>query len=159
MSHTTIRLVQADTADTARIESLLAANGLPHQDVQETVPELFLAYADTACIGTGGVESHGSNGLLRSLVVSEPYRGQGYGAALCDALEADARTNGVETLYLLTTTAAPFFRRRGYETVERETVPERIGGTMQFADLCPASATCMTKDLGESDVETGSLDA
>jgi amino-acid N-acetyltransferase len=53
----------------------------------------------------------------------------------------------VETLYLLTTTAAAFFARHGYETVERDTVPARIRGTTEFDDLCPDSAVCMRKRL------------
>ena len=59
--------------------------------------------------GTDGVEIYGSEDLLRSVVIMESNRGQGYGAELCDSLEEYARTNGVETLYLLTTTAALFF--------------------------------------------------
>ena len=77
----------------------------------------------------------------------ESNRGQDYGAELCDSLEEYARTNDVETLYLLTTTAAPFFRRYGYDAVAREEVPSRIRNTTEFTDLCPASATCMAKGL------------
>jgi amino-acid N-acetyltransferase len=53
----------------------------------------------------------------------------------------------VETLYLLTTTAAPFFERYGYGAVAREEVPRPIRDTTEFTDLCPASATCMVKGL------------
>ncbi|WP_254532900.1 arsenic resistance N-acetyltransferase ArsN2 [Natrinema gelatinilyticum] len=147
MTTTSLTLQRADGDDIERIKSVLDANELPSQDVRDTEPCFFLAYANTECVGTGGVEIHGSNGLLRSVVITESNRGQGYGAALCDSLEEYARTNGVETLYLLTTTAAPFFRRRGYGAVTREDVPKPIRGTTQFTDLCPASATCMAKDL------------
>ncbi|WP_256295962.1 arsenic resistance N-acetyltransferase ArsN2 [Haloarchaeobius salinus] len=146
---TDITLRRADESDYGRIESLLAANDLPHQDVRDGVGEFFIAETDDECVGIGGLETDGSDGLLRSLVVAEQSRGEGYGTALCDALETSARENGVETLYLLTTTAAPFFRRRGYERVERENVPDRVRDTTEFADLCPASATCMRKGLAE----------
>ena len=147
MTTDSITLQQADEADIDRIESLLNANGLPSQDVRTMGACFFLAYTNTECIGTGGVESYGSEGLLRSVVITESNRGQGYGAELCDSLEEYARTNGVETLYLLTTTAAPFFRRYGYDAVAREEVPSRIRNTTEFTDLCPASATCMAKGL------------
>lgn len=147
MTSALITLQQADGADIKRIESLLDANGLPSQDIGAPEPRFFLAYANTECIGAGGIEIHGSDGLLRSVVILEANRGQGYGAALCDSLEEYAGTNGVETLYLLTTTAAPFFRRCGYETVAREDVPRPIQDTTEFTDLCPASATCMVKDI------------
>lgn len=149
-----LSLRRADESEYARVESLLAANDLPNEDVRDGAAEFFLASTDDECVGLGGVERHGSNGLLRSLVVVEQYRGQGYGTALCDALETHARESGVETLYLLTTTAAPFFRRRGYERVDREDVPDRIRDTAEFTELCPASATCMTKDIAEQG-ETG----
>jgi len=147
MTSNSITLQQADEADIERIEFLLDANGLPSQDVRTMGACFFLAYTNTECIGTGGVESYGSEGLLRSVVITESNRGQGYGAELCDSLEEYARTNGVETLYLLTTTAAPFFERYGYGAVAREEVPKLIQGTTEFTDLCPASATCMVKDL------------
>lgn len=147
MTNSSITIRKADAGELDRIEGLLDANGLPSQDVRAKSGCFFTAYADTERIGIGGVEVHGSNGLLRSVVITDSKRGQGYGTALCDALEDYARTNGVETLYLLTTTAAAFFRRCGYEATGRETVPSNIRRTTEFTDLCPRSATCMRKDL------------
>ena len=147
MTSNSITLQQADEADLERIEFLLDTNGLPSQDVRTMGACFFLAYTNTECIGTGGVEIYGSEALLRSVVITESNRGQGYGAELCDSLEEYARTNDVETLYLLTTTAALFFQRYGYGAVAREEVPSRIRNTTEFTDLCPASATCMVKDL------------
>ncbi len=147
MTDASITVRQADTEDLDRIEAVLRANDLPYQDVR-TKPEcFFVADADTERIGIGGVETHGSDGLLRSVVITEANRGGGYGSALCDALEARARQNGVETLYLLTTTASEFFRRCGYEAIDREAAPSSIQATTEFSDLCPASAVCMRKEL------------
>ena len=58
-----------------------------------------------------------------------------------------AAEQGVETLYLLTTTAAQFFARRGYEAVPRSEAPAAIAATAQFSELCPASSTFMRKVL------------
>ncbi|SER70932.1 arsenic resistance N-acetyltransferase ArsN2 [Natrinema salaciae] len=147
MTDASITLRDATAADLDRLEALLDANGLPTRDVR-TKPEcFFVAVSETAWIGIGGVELYGSHGLLRSVVVTEPNRGRGYGAALVDALEEYARANGVESLYLLTTTAAAFFRRAGYEAIERAAVPPRIQRTTEFAALCPASAICMKTAL------------
>ena len=145
MTTPSISVRKAERDDLPRIESLLEANGLPTDDVAGKLACFRVARADATFVGVGGVEPHGSDGLLRSVVVTEPYRGRGHGRALCDALEARARDDGIETLYLLTTTAAPFFDRRGYEPVDREAVPPRIGQTAEFAELCPDSATCMRK--------------
>ena len=54
---------------------------------------------------------------------------------------------GIKTLYLLTTTAAQFFAKRGYEAVPRSEAPAAIAATAQFSDLCPASSAFMRKAL------------
>jgi N-acetylglutamate synthase-like GNAT family acetyltransferase len=51
------------------------------------------------------------------------------------------------SLYLLTTSAAPYFARHGYQVLVREQAPQAIRHSKQFADLCPSSATLMHKDL------------
>ena len=145
MSGITVRRASRD--ELGRVEALVDANDLPSRDVRANPEAFFVATAGATVVGIGGVEVHGSAGLLRSVVVTESNRGQGYGSALVDSLEHRARTDGVETLYLLTTTAAPFFRRCGYEAIARENAPPGIRETSQFTDLCPSSATCMQKRL------------
>ncbi|SHH44605.1 arsenic resistance N-acetyltransferase ArsN2 [Halobaculum gomorrense] len=147
-------LSEADACDLDRVEALLSANDLPTEDVRTGPGQFYLARdrdderdGGDAVVGVGGVERHGPTGLLRSVAVEESSRGEGYGTALCAALEDRARREGVETLYLLTTTAAGFFGRLGYGAVDRESVPPAIRSTTEFAALCPASATCMRKRL------------
>ncbi|WP_435065318.1 arsenic resistance N-acetyltransferase ArsN2 [Halobaculum sp. EA56] len=154
-----VTLTEADAAGLDRVEALLAANDLPTEDVRTGPGQFYLARDGDdesdgdgdgdAVVGVGGVERHGSAGLLRSVAVEESSRGDGYGTALCAALEDRARREGAGTLYLLTTTAAGFFERLGYEAVDRESVPPAIRSTTEFAELCPASATCMRKRVGE----------
>jgi len=143
-----IRLERATGDELDRVEALLDENNLPSDDVRDGPARFFLARRDGAVVGVGGLERYGPDGLLRSVVVPEPHRGEGYGAALCDALAAWAREEGATTLYLLTTTAPAFFSARGYETIPREAAPDPIRSTSEFADLCPSSATCMRRDLG-----------
>ncbi|MFC6823854.1 arsenic resistance N-acetyltransferase ArsN2 [Halopelagius fulvigenes] len=129
------------------VETLLEANGLPSRDVRSKPDCFYVGYADGDALGVGGVETYENSGLLRSVAVEESARGEGYGTALCDALEAEARDAGVGTLYLLTTTAAVFFAGRGYEELERADAPAEIRRTTEFEELCPASAVCMRKSL------------
>ena len=129
------------------VESLLARNDLPTRDVRSH-PEWFYIGRDGGDrVGVGGVEVHGTAGLLRSVVVERGAREKGYGNALCAALEARARREGVETLYLLTTTAGDFFAGRGYARIDRAAAPAAIRETTEFAEVCPATATCMRKEL------------
>jgi amino-acid N-acetyltransferase len=149
MTDTSITLRPVDAETVGRVEALLKATDLPYRDVR-TKPDCFVtAFSEATFVGVGGIERDGQNALLRSVVVTEPNRGQGYGTALVRALEDRARSNGVASLYLLTTTASAFFRREGYDVIDRETVPASIRQTTEFADLCPNSATCLRKDLEE----------
>lgn len=135
------------SADLDYVEKLLRRNELPVQDIETTSAEFYYATADGERIGIGGLESYERSGLLRSVVIEVSKRGQGYGEALCEALEQRAERDGIETLYLLTTTASEFFAAQGYVTVDRATAPNAIRNTTEFQDLCPATATCMRKSL------------
>lgn len=142
-----VELRRAEPSTLSAVESLLSATDLPTDDVRDGATTFYLASLDGQRVGVGGLETHGTVGLLRSVAVDESCRGEGIGTAICDHLEERARASGVETLYLLTTGARAFFAERGYETLERSTVPECIAVTSQFAELCPDSATCMRKHL------------
>jgi amino-acid N-acetyltransferase len=126
----------ARAEDYELIRALLAANALPIEDITETAPIRFLIAEDSSARlgGCIGFETHGRDGLLRSLAVQPDLRAQGVGGSLVDAV-------------LLTTTASAFFVRSGYEVVNRATAPELIRRSLQFASICPANAMCMTRAL------------
>jgi amino-acid N-acetyltransferase len=147
MSGTTLALEPAGEETLPYVEALLEANGLPSADVRSKPECFYVAHDGDERVGVGGIEIHGSAGLLRSVAVERSARGEGFGTALCERLEAAARADGVETLYLLTTTARGFFAERGYAEIGRTEAPEAIRGTTEFADLCPETAVCMRKRL------------
>ncbi|WP_430506024.1 arsenic resistance N-acetyltransferase ArsN2 [Haloparvum sp. PAK95] len=149
MTGRSVQLEPAAGSDLDDVRSLLRANDLPAADVGANADSIYRVIDEGDLVGLGGVERYGTVGLLRSVVVTEANRGEGYGTAICDALEAQARSTGVETLFLLTTTATEFFRERGYEPAERTAVPESIRQTNEFTDLCPETAACLRKDLAE----------
>jgi amino-acid N-acetyltransferase len=147
-----VTLRRVDDEGLEAVARLLDAEDLPTADLRDGPGAFFAAHADGdrdsgERVGVGGLEIHGSHGLLRSVVVREPHRGEGYGAAICEGLEREARERGVGTLWLLTTTAAGFFAARGYERVAREAAPAAIRDTAEFAELCPDSATAMLRRL------------
>lgn len=147
MDGSTVTLRRADESELSHVETLLERNGLPSQDVRSKSVEFYLGIADGESVGIVGLETDESDGLLRSLVVERSARGNGFGTALCERVEARAAANDVERLYLLTTTAADFFAGRGYVEIERDAVPDPIRETREFTDLCPATATCLKKSL------------
>lgn len=147
MSGVSVTLRPAKEPDLEYVEQLLRENDLPTEDVRSKAGSFYVGGDAGDRVGVGGVEVYGSDGLLRSVVVERSARGAGVGSGLCEALEATAVADGVETLNLLTTTAAGFFEDLGYERIEREGAPEAIRETAQFDSLCPASAACMRKHL------------
>lgn len=135
-------------ADLPAVVELLEVCGLPTGDLAEAMLASFcVADEDGGVVGVMGLEVFGTCALLRSLAVNPDQRGRGCAAQLVDWCEAEARRRGVETAYLLTTTAAAYFRRRGYTDVPREAVPTTVAGHAQFRSLCPASAKCLEKRL------------
>lgn len=147
-----VRLEPATGAGREWVVSLLDRTGLPTADLtadvtREDGPALFVVVADGRRVGCIGIERVDDVALLRSAAVVDGYRGEGYGTAAVRALEREASEAGVETLYLLTTTAAPFFERLGYETVDRAAIPVELEGSREVSDLCPESATVQRKSL------------
>jgi amino-acid N-acetyltransferase len=147
MSETRLMLRRADDAHRSYIRALLERNELPFEDVGSKLDCFYVAHAGSDPVGIGGVEVHGPDGLLRSVVVERGARGGGVGGALCSRLEKRAVANGVETLHLLTTTAAEFFAEREFVEAPRQTAPTAIQRTTEFDDLCPDTATYMRKSL------------
>lgn len=136
----------AQAGDLPAIRELLAVSGLPGEDLTPAHLDSFWVCRDAAgLVGVVGLEPHGRTALLRSLAVREDGRGGGLGAALLAHAESQAAALGVDTLYLLTTTAERFFAARGYAVTSRDAAPPEIEATSEFAGLCPSSSICMTK--------------
>jgi N-acetylglutamate synthase-like GNAT family acetyltransferase len=143
---TTIPLRPATQADWPGIEAMLTGADLPLAGARDHLGDFFVVTSD-GIVGCIGLERYGNAGLLRSLAVSTAHRDHGYGRALVDACVHHARSTGVETLALLTTTAEPFFARLGFMRVQRDQVPAAVQASMEFRGACPASAVAMLLDL------------
>lgn len=128
--------------------ALLQSQGLPVSDItDEHLEHFFFVGSDGSPTGLVGLEIYGTDALLRSLVGDETARGKGLGSALVDHAEQYAASKSVRSIYLLTTTAEAFFKRLGYERIDRSRAPPSIKETHEFASLCPASSAFMVKTL------------
>ena len=135
--------------DEKEIVKLLSQAKLPAQDLTlEKLKHFLVAKAkDGSLMGTIGVELYQDVGLLRSLVVHPSYRGKGLGMRLTREVESFAQEKSIKTLYLLTTTAAEFFPKLGYQVIQRDRAPMSIANTEEFKTICPVSAVCLFKNL------------
>lgn len=139
--------------DLPAVEALLRDESLPTDGVREQLANFLVAegtYSQrvpAAPIGAIGLEHYGPAALVRSAVVDSAWRGHGVGHALVDAATAAARARGATALYLLTTTAEPFFSALGFQTITRDQVPSPVKQSVEFVSACPASAAVMTRRI------------
>lgn len=143
-----IAVVPFEAKDEVALGTLLQMADLSTEDITPEILEHFLvAHVDKALVGCVGLEVLEEAGLLRSVAVDESHRGLGLGKRLVEAMEEQARSQGVRDLYLLTTTAEGFFAGLGYQKIPREQAPAAIAATAQFSELCPTSSSFMLKAL------------
>ncbi|MEA9990100.1 GNAT family N-acetyltransferase [Pseudomonas fluorescens] len=130
-----------------RFRDALKSADLPSDDIDLPNRTFFEFTRDGETVGWGGFETHGADGLLRSLVVEPAYRSKGVGAEVLRVIEAIAAEQGIARFHLLTTTASGFFKQQGYAVNQRGSAPPLISQTEQFKGLCPGSACYMCKAL------------
>ncbi len=134
----------------AEVRALLASAGLPAAGIEERFPAGYVlqrAPASGDLIAVAGIEVFGEAGLLRSLAVREEMRGSGLGRAIATSALAGAAAGGVRTVFLLTTGAAGFFARLGFEPTDRATVPEAVRASPEFSERRCESAVVMRREL------------
>ena len=136
-------------ADLPAVLNLLDACRLPSSDLTaNSIANFHVAYTGNgALVGVAGLDEGGSQALLRSVAVDPNYRGRRIAAQLVEQCETSALIDGVNEVYLLTTTTPDFFRRMGYQALSRQVIPHEIAAHVQFRSLCPASAQCLGKRL------------
>ena len=138
--------------DEPQVRQLLAGCELPDEDITASHLQHFLVVRhEKNLAGVIGLELLGQCALLRSLAVEAHVRGQGIASQLVKKVEAYARSNKVEYLYLLTTTAAGFFEKHGYCTTDRNNVPIVLKETAEFKSICPSTAICMVKSFKKAE--------
>ncbi|WP_245505342.1 arsenic resistance N-acetyltransferase ArsN2 [Rhizobium leguminosarum] len=138
---TSVTLTPVQGTD-ARLKDALAASGLPIEDLDYSDRSFFRATNDDGdIVGYSGVEVCGGDMLLRSVVVLPKHRGEELGAML--VRETLASISGKSAIYLATTSAASFFEKLGFVTIDRTKVPADVLATQQLSSICPASATVM----------------
>lgn len=146
-SDVTIRATKITGEQWQRFRAALKSAELPADDINLPGRTFFEFTGDGKTVAWGGVETHGADGLLRSLVVLPECRSKGVGAAVLRAIEAIAAEQGIACFHLLTTTASGFFEQQGYAVAQRGSEPPMISRTEQFRGLCPGSACYMKKAL------------
>lgn len=142
-----MQLRKATEADLSAVEDLLSASNLPLDGVKENFSDFVVAEDKDGIAGAIGLEKFGSIALLRSAVVSPRHRGSGIGSQLVEHLLERAGDDGIDELYLLTTTAEKYFPRFGFTPTTRSAVPDALKSSAEFQGACPDTAVVMTRRI------------
>ena len=135
----------ATSRDLDAVERLLSSSNLPTEGVEENFSSFVVAEEQGKIAGAIGLERFGSVALLRSAVVSPEHRGSGVGRRLVEKVLERAKEDGIEELFLLTTTAEDYFPRFGFARTTRSAVPPAVKASAEFQGACPDSAAVMTR--------------
>ena len=140
-----MRIREATSRDLGAVQSLLSANDLPIDGVKENFSSFVVAEDNGEIAGAIGLEKFGPVALLRSAVVSPEHRGSGIGRRLVQQILDRASNEGIEQLFLLTTTAEKYFPRFGFNSTTRSAVPAAVKASAEFQGACPDTAVVMTR--------------
>jgi amino-acid N-acetyltransferase len=144
-----MKIRNATNSDFPAVEQLLLSSRLPIEGVRENFSGFVVAEDAGTIAGAIGLERYGSAALLRSAVVSPANRGAGVGRQLVESLLQRASEDGIDEVYLLTTTAEKYFPRFGFARTTRAAVPETVKESAEFRGACPDTAVVMRRRAQE----------
>lgn len=141
----------ATATDLPALVSLLQSRELPTDGVVELLRErphhVVVAELNAVVVGSAALDVRGDWALLRSVAVARDLATLGVGTRLVtDALEL-AHTLQLASVFLLTTAAADWFLRFGFQVTTRDTVPADLLTHVEFRSACPAEAELMERKL------------
>jgi amino-acid N-acetyltransferase len=142
----TLRTLSPESGDWSIFLDLLNLAALPTSDLQAG-SRFFVLEDERGLVGFGGLQGSGSDQLIRSVVVVPGLRHRRMGPALVKRLVEQAKADGAERLWLLTTEADQFFADLGWTAGERGSAPDTVRSTGLFQDICPSTAVLMVRSL------------
>lgn len=139
----------ATKADLVAITELLKKTNLPPDGIESHL-ENFLIIREKSpskksdqIIGCAGLEIYGKSALLRSVAVHPDFQKEGYGTLLVSRIIEIARRMNITSLFLLTDTAEDYFKKKGFNKILREQVPNDMKKSVEFTTLCTSSPVMM----------------
>jgi len=138
----------ATAEELGAVLELLRRGGLLLDGLADHFANAVVARKGKRVVGCAALEIYNNNAaLLRSVAVDAVHQGSGLGHRLVEAAVRLALERRLENLYLLTTTAAEFFPRFGFEHISREQVSHDVRESAEFRSACPENAVVMRKRL------------
>ena len=146
-----VRLRPARREDASELRSLLEGSGLDPGELEGSLPATVVADGgDSASVAAAPVR--GDEAYLHSVAVAEDARGHHLGTLVTAAALRRAAADGARTAYLLTETAEGFFRRLGFEPIDRHALPAWV---VERSTACSVNAVAMRRELAPPAGERG----
>src|SRR5690606_2479528 len=103
------------------------------------IDSFVIAEIDGQFVGCGSLTRLGEDLVeIRSLGMTESYKGYGIGGKIVDQLIVNAQNQGISKIMALTY-AVSFFVRNGFHVVEKEIFPEKV---WTDCAICPKRHAC-----------------
>lgn len=103
------------------------------------IDSFVIAEIDGQFVGCGSLTRLGEDLVeIRSLGMTETYKGYGIGGKIVEQLIANAQEQGISKIMALTY-AVSFFVRNGFEIVDKEIFPEKV---WTDCAICPKRHAC-----------------
>jgi amino-acid N-acetyltransferase len=148
MSESEIVISGATPADLPVIRQLLIDNKLPVSGIDDHWKTFIVARDGDAIVGCGGSEAYKFAALIRSVAVADSHRSRGIGRSIVRQLLDRLASRGIREFYLLTTTAQPYFAKRGFKPIDRDEIHPQLLASTELQGACPESAVCMRLVMG-----------
>ena len=142
-----IDIERARAEDLDDVLRLLSQHHLPADGLRDHVGTLLVARDDGRIVGSAALETYADGALLRSVAVAPTLQRHQLGRELTEAAIRLAEDRRMPAIYLLTTTAADYSPRFGFEWVARAAVPTGVQQSVEFTSACPSTAIAMRKLL------------
>ena len=95
-------------------------------EMSENIRDFTVAYSGSQLLGCGALHFYTPTaGEVRSLAVDPKIKTRGLGRCIVEALEKEARANGLHAIFVFTS-VADFFRKMGFQEVERGELPLKV---------------------------------
>jgi len=126
------QLIQVHVADGTLLPRSLA-------EICENIRDFIVVENEGEIVGCGALHLYGMHlAEIRSITVTRKEKGKGAGRVLVDALLREARKQSV-TCVCLFTRIPDFFGRMGFQTVEKEKLPDKV---LKDCIRCPRQNAC-----------------
>jgi N-acetylglutamate synthase-like GNAT family acetyltransferase len=135
--------------DLPHIATMLHGGGLMSGAARERIGRTIVAETDRSPIATASWEPAGECAVLRSVAVATEHRRAGAGTIVVAATLRRIFESGFRDVYLVTENAQPFFAACGFQTIDRDELPDAVATHPQLTRECPVSAPAMRLRLAQ----------